>query len=472
MPMTVAPTSASARTNCRWLGGKNGSTKTTFTPGMLVLRHAAGSERNCRVRSTRRYVRAWWSPRSSRRTCWRPPRGSSARRARCRVSGWRWSPASRRSGCPPSWREQLAGHWRVDDALDPRQIAEAVAGLAGQLGRVERLVGALEQLQVPLAQVREELGIEGMDVADRAQRPRQGADEDGAAGGRRAVRPAPAGPRARRGAGVRRRGRLPAGRQAAGRRRRAGDVPARRRRCAARLAGGAAAAPGRARRCSRSSWSATSTPSTACTWAARRCGRRSRTTGRRRSTVLRNPWIQWTVLLPRDIDGPEYAGIRPVGPAALRALGVTRRVHPHGVVPPPGRLGRGVGGRAPDRPARSSTSMLGYAHDVDLYGAWAELVDPRPLRAARAPVRRGHGLPARPGPRPGPRRARRRRACSGRSGTWSSRPGCPSRASPPSSDYEGEGYVIVRDPDTDVVERRAATQIVERRPRGARLEAQ
>ena len=52
---------------------------------------------------------------------------------------------------PPPLRSRLAGHWRVDDALDPRQIADAVRGLAGQLGRVDRLIGALEQLQVPLA---------------------------------------------------------------------------------------------------------------------------------------------------------------------------------------------------------------------------------------------------------------------------------------------------------------------------------
>ena len=65
---------------------------------------------------------------------------------------------------PPDLGRRLAGHWRVDDALDPRQLAWAVSGLAGQMGRVERLVGALEQLQVPLAQVREALGIEGMDV--------------------------------------------------------------------------------------------------------------------------------------------------------------------------------------------------------------------------------------------------------------------------------------------------------------------
>src|SRR4051812_13240277 len=70
-------------------------------------------------------------------------------------------PADRLS---PELKERLAAHWRVDDALHSRPIAEAVAGLGHQLGRVERVVGALEQLQVPLAHVREILGIEGMDV--------------------------------------------------------------------------------------------------------------------------------------------------------------------------------------------------------------------------------------------------------------------------------------------------------------------
>ena len=36
MPITVAPASARARANCRWLAGKNGSTKTTFMPGMVT----------------------------------------------------------------------------------------------------------------------------------------------------------------------------------------------------------------------------------------------------------------------------------------------------------------------------------------------------------------------------------------------------------------------------------------------------
>src|SRR5829696_7696732 len=64
---------------------------------------------------------------------------------------------------PTELKHHLDGHWRVDDPLDPRQLVEAVRGLSGQLGPVQRLVGALEQLQVPLAEAREALGIPGMD---------------------------------------------------------------------------------------------------------------------------------------------------------------------------------------------------------------------------------------------------------------------------------------------------------------------
>ena len=55
----------------------------------------------------------------------------------------------------PELKEHLDGHWRVDDALDPQQLVDAVRGLSQQVGPVERLVGALEQLQVPMAYARE-----------------------------------------------------------------------------------------------------------------------------------------------------------------------------------------------------------------------------------------------------------------------------------------------------------------------------
>ena len=64
---------------------------------------------------------------------------------------------------PQGLRDSLAGHWRIDDGLDASQIAGAVQGLSEQLGPVQRLLAVLEQLQVPLAQVREHLGVPGMD---------------------------------------------------------------------------------------------------------------------------------------------------------------------------------------------------------------------------------------------------------------------------------------------------------------------
>ncbi|HXV75071.1 MAG TPA: hypothetical protein VD788_02040, partial [Candidatus Polarisedimenticolaceae bacterium] len=66
---------------------------------------------------------------------------------------------------PSDLRRAIAAHQRIPDALDATAIADAVAELASVAGRpVDRLVGALEQLQVPLAQVRERLGIDGMGV--------------------------------------------------------------------------------------------------------------------------------------------------------------------------------------------------------------------------------------------------------------------------------------------------------------------
>ncbi|NNF67016.1 MAG: ATP-grasp domain-containing protein, partial [Gammaproteobacteria bacterium] len=65
---------------------------------------------------------------------------------------------------PAGLRQQLVGHWRVANGLDATQIAEGVKKLEKTLGEVSRVFGPLEQLQVPLAMVREMLGIEGLGV--------------------------------------------------------------------------------------------------------------------------------------------------------------------------------------------------------------------------------------------------------------------------------------------------------------------
>src|ERR1700680_1960196 len=66
---------------------------------------------------------------------------------------------------PPELRRSLAAHWRIDDALDAGQITAAVRGTGERIGPVQRLLAVLEQLQVPVAQAREQLSIAGMDVA-------------------------------------------------------------------------------------------------------------------------------------------------------------------------------------------------------------------------------------------------------------------------------------------------------------------
>ena len=61
-----------------------------------------------------------------------------------------------------SLAKKVDGHWRVDNILDSGQLAWAAEGLAHHLGPIDRLFGAYEQLQVPLAEVREKQGISGM----------------------------------------------------------------------------------------------------------------------------------------------------------------------------------------------------------------------------------------------------------------------------------------------------------------------
>src|SRR5215208_4632266 len=63
---------------------------------------------------------------------------------------------------PPPLRERVGAHWRVDDALNADQIVGAAQALSRDLGPVHRLLGVVEQLQVPLAEARERLGIAGM----------------------------------------------------------------------------------------------------------------------------------------------------------------------------------------------------------------------------------------------------------------------------------------------------------------------
>ncbi len=59
-------------------------------------------------------------------------------------------------------RARVAGHYRVDDPLDPAQLTAAARAFQKEWGHVDRLLGYLEPLQEPLAKAREALDIDGM----------------------------------------------------------------------------------------------------------------------------------------------------------------------------------------------------------------------------------------------------------------------------------------------------------------------
>lgn len=165
--------------------------------------------------------------------------------------------------------------------------------------------------------------------------------------------------------------------------------------------------------------------------------------------VLRNPWIQWMVLLPSDIGGPKYEGIRGIAPTALRALGLhTGLTHMEWFRRPDGTVA--VSEVAMRPPGAQITSILCYAHDFDLYSAWAQLM----AHGNFAPPERswsvgtvflrgqGRGMSC-------PCTASTRLPPEVSSLVVESRLPEPGQLS--SGSYEGDGYVILRHPDTAVV---------------------
>jgi formate-dependent phosphoribosylglycinamide formyltransferase (GAR transformylase) len=165
--------------------------------------------------------------------------------------------------------------------------------------------------------------------------------------------------------------------------------------------------------------------------------------------VLREPWVQWCVLLPREVDDARYDGIRAVAGQALQALGMrTGMSHMEWFRRPDGSVAISEVGARP--PGARFVNLISWAHDFDLFRAWAETVvfgrftpRPRPFAAGAAYLRgQGEG---------------RVRAIHGLEevakelGALVAEAQIPRTGQSASGTYEGEGYIIVRHPDTDVV---------------------
>ncbi len=348
----------------------------------------------------------------------------------------------------PDLRDALAGHWQVGDSLDPQQIADAVRGLSGQIGSVERLIGALEQLQVPLARVRGALGIPGMDEATALN--------------------------------VRDKSRMKSVLRAAG-------IPCARHQLVTRTeeatsflaevglpivakppAGAGAQATYRLdTETDFASWLRAAQADPAEVWLLEEF-----LTGPEHTfdsvtvegdtlwasiadyeppplEVLRTPWVQWTVMLPHTNEAAEYGPIKQIGPAALRALGVqTAFTHMEWFERPDGSVAVSEVGARP--PGAQIASMIGFSYDVDFYSMWAELVllgtfdPPSRVYATGTAYLRGQGRG-------------RVRAVHGveemqrELGHLVVDAKLPQPGQPASTSYEGEGFVTVRHQDTAVV---------------------
>lgn len=174
--------------------------------------------------------------------------------------------------------------------------------------------------------------------------------------------------------------------------------------------------------------------------------------------VLQNPWIQWAVLLPRELGAADD----PLPAAAVRALEVlgleTGLAHLEWFRRDDGRVAISEAAARP--PGARFVDLISWAHDVDFHRVWAELslfdrFDPPDRRWAVGAVylrAQGAGRPI--------TRVTGLEEAQREAGALVVDARLPRVGQIASGTYEGDGHVIVRHPETRVVER-ALRRIVE-----------
>jgi phosphoribosylaminoimidazole carboxylase (NCAIR synthetase) len=290
---------------------------------------------------------------------------------------------------PPSMRPRIAAHYRIDDCLDAVQLLAATRAITTSIGRVDRLVGFLEELQVPMAAVRDALGIEGL-TSEIARRFR---DKDRMKDVLRAAnvpvaRSALATTTAELQAFVAKTGypviikpRAGLGTRATYRVTNAEELAA--------IPAPTPAAPLQIEEFvrAREHTCETVTVRGAVVW---RSGTRYFPSP---LEVLETPWIQYAVLLPREADDPTWTNFHPTNGAALTALfgddastaAGTALTHMEWFLREDGtHLVNEVGVRPP---GVHIMPMMGLTHDTDMFADWARLMafdqfTPKPRTAA------------------------------------------------------------------------------------------
>ena len=357
----------------------------------------------------------------------------------------------------PRLRDRLVAHWRIEDIFDPEQLAHAARRLAKHRGHVHRFYGAYEQLQVPLAEARELLGVEGMSVeAARNFRDKSRMKNVLREAGVPCARHRLVASEAEGRSFVEEVGfpvvvKPPAGAGAAGTFRADG---------AESLAEALrASAPSPEQPVLLEEFVTGDEHSLETISVGGRAVWHSLTHYFPTPLeVVRNPWIQWRILLPREVDDARYDDIREAGARALAALGMeTGLTHLEWFRRADGTVAVSEVGARP--PGAQITTLVSRAHDFDFLHAWArvmvygEFEPPERRYASGAAFLRGQGRG-------------RVRAVHGLEQAERELGGLvtdvklPQMGQEQSPSYEGEGYVIIRHPETEVV-REALLRLVQ-----------
>lgn len=175
-------------------------------------------------------------------------------------------------------------------------------------------------------------------------------------------------------------------------------------------------------------------------------------------TVLENPWIQWTCVLPRENAGPGFDDVKQLAVAAVKVLKLeTGFTHMEWFRRPDGSLAIGEIAQRP--PGAHITRMIGLAYDTDPYRMWARAVvdgafdGPFERRySTGCAYLRGIG-------RGRVTAVTGADAAQDAIGEHVVEAKLPTIGAPKSDSYEGDGYAIVADPRTAVVEHALSTII-------------
>jgi hypothetical protein len=172
--------------------------------------------------------------------------------------------------------------------------------------------------------------------------------------------------------------------------------------------------------------------------------------------VAENPHLQWVVHLPRRLD--PFAGAVRVVDRAVTALGLDQGIaHAEWFQLPDGQVA--IGEVAARPPGARFMDLHGWAHDADLYRAWARLIVDQ---AWDGPFQRRWSVAGVYLRGPGSGRVLRVEGldeAQRKMGVHVVDARLPEPGTPRSTSYEGDGFVVIRHPDDDVV-KAAALELV------------